>query len=105
MWKVDCSVTIMLLVTKLTYYGRWLEKKEREEGSFIDYLAYNLYAPTVVAGPTFSFEVYLNFLNNKFDTSFKAMNLRNAVKPLLVSIPLACIAAVAVPYFHSRWAL
>ena len=54
-WRVDCSVTIMLLVTKLTYFGRWLDKKEREDASFIDYLAYNLFVPTVVAGPTFSF--------------------------------------------------
>lgn len=65
-WLVDCSVYVMLLVTKLTYYARWLEKQKGETVSFIDYMAYHLFFPGVIVGPTFSFEVYLGFINNRF---------------------------------------
>lgn len=58
-WAVDCSVYIMILVTKLTYYGKWLEQKEdRKEISFESFMAYNLFFPSVLTGPTFSYEIF-----------------------------------------------
>lgn len=56
----------MLLVTKLTYYGKWLEEKEKRPATFADYLAYNLFFPGVIAGPTFSFDIYLDFVTGKY---------------------------------------
>jgi hypothetical protein len=61
--------------------------------------------PTVVAGPTFSFEVYLAFINSKFDSSFKSMRVGSAFQPLLVALPLICLCKFTLPYFHSRWVL
>lgn len=98
----------MLLVTKLTYYAKWLEKKGREqEGqrSLVDYLAYNLYFPGVVAGPTFAYEVYLDFINNKHDISFGNMKIMKALQPFFITIPLAALAVFTLPIFHGRWVL
>lgn len=63
-WKVDCSVYIMLLVTKLTYYGKWFEiLKDKRERNLLDYLGYNFFFPSILSGPTFSFEVFLAYMN------------------------------------------
>jgi D-alanyl-lipoteichoic acid acyltransferase DltB (MBOAT superfamily) len=102
---VDSSVAIMLLVAKLTYYGKWLEKRENNEISFLDYLSYTLFVPSVVAGPTFSFDVYLSFLNNKFEVSLKKIKLGRALEPLGVAIPLIGLAVLVMPTFHTRWVL
>lgn len=65
-WQVDCSVYVMLLTTKVTYFGKWLEGKEKRPASFVDYLAYNLFFPGVIAGPTFSFDTYLDFVTGRY---------------------------------------
>lgn len=104
-WKVDSSVAIMLLVTKLTYYGKWLDKKVKDEISFVDYLSYTLFVPSVIAGPTFSFEIYLAYLNNKFDVSLKKMKVLKALEPLAVAIPLIALSVYVIPTFHTRWVL
>lgn len=95
----------MLLVTKLTYYGKWLDKKVKDEISFVDYLSYTLFVPSVIAGPTFSFEVYLAYLNNKFDVSLKKMKVLKALEPLAVAIPLIALSVYVIPTFHTRWVL
>lgn len=98
----------MLSVTKLTYFAKWLEKNEKEkEGkrSFVDYLAYNLYFPGVVAGPTFAFEVYLDFINYKQDTSFGNMKIMKTLQPFFFTVALLILVAFALPIFHGRWVL
>lgn len=102
---MDSSVAIMLLVAKLTYYGKWLEKRDKSEICFMDYLSYTLFVPSVVAGPTFSFEVYLAYLNNKFDVSLKKMKVFKALEPLAVAVPLVVLCAYVIPIFHTRWVL
>ncbi len=97
----------MLLVTKLTYYANWLQKdaNNKDNHSLIDFLGYNLYFPGVIAGPTFSFKLYLDFINNKLDVSLKSLNISKALKPLLFTVPLLMIGILTVPYFHGRWVL
>lgn len=98
----------MLLVTKLTYFAKWLEKKGREkegERSFVDYLAYNLYFPGVIAGPTFAYEVYLDFINNRHDITLGNIKLIKALQPFFITIPLAILAVFTLPIFTGRWVL
>jgi D-alanyl-lipoteichoic acid acyltransferase DltB (MBOAT superfamily) len=43
------------MVTKVTYYGMFLEKKNNPKYGFIDYLGYVLYFPGLSVGPFFTF--------------------------------------------------
>jgi len=105
-WRVDCSVYIMLLVTKLTYFAKWLEKEEnRIKSNIIDYLGYNLFFPGVIAGPTFDYKLYLNFINGDKKASFSSLNFWKALQPFLISVPLITLTIVTVPYFYPRWVI
>ncbi len=61
--------------------------------------------PSIVAGPTFSFDLYLSYLNHKFDVSLKKIKLGLALEPLAVAIPLVGLTIVVMPAFHTRWVL
>ena len=59
-WKVDISVFVMLLVTKLTYYAKWLEQDNNHtKQDFLQYLGYLMFFPGMLAGPTFNYPIYL----------------------------------------------
>jgi hypothetical protein len=73
--------------------------------SLVDFLGYNLFFPSVIAGPTFSFTVYLDLINCKYDNSLKSMKVISALKPFFISLPLCGLAFFTLPYFHPRWVL
>jgi len=62
-WKVDCSVYMMILVTKLTYYGFALKNNKDNKFTLLEYFSYCFFFPSLLVGPTFSFERYLDFIN------------------------------------------
>jgi lysophospholipid acyltransferase len=68
-------------------------------------MGYNLFFPGVVVGPTFSFEVYLTFVQNKLEAVEKTTSWVKALMPFFITIPLAVITINLLPIFHPRWVL
>lgn len=56
-WKIDCSVSVMYLVTKVVYYGNYAAH-HKQKIELIPYLSYCFYFPTVLIGPTFNFTTF-----------------------------------------------
>lgn len=54
---------MMILVTKLTYYGFAVKNGRADIKAPLQYFSYCFFFPSLLVGPTFSFERYLNFIN------------------------------------------
>ena len=61
-WKIDCSVSVMFLVTKAVYYGSYAAHHKNKIDIF-SYLSYCFFFPSVPIGPTFNFNTFKNFIN------------------------------------------
>lgn len=62
-WKIDCSVSVMVLVTKVVYYGNYISHhNHKEKKSFLKYLSFCFYFPAVLIGPTYNYGIFENFI-------------------------------------------
>lgn len=95
---------VMIMVTKVTYYGLFLEKEEGSH-SFLDYLGYCFYFPSVFAGPTFPFPLYLRFIYKQEQYRSITFDTAKIFTPLLVSIPLVLLAFQVIPSITPRFVL
>jgi lysophospholipid acyltransferase len=71
----------------------------------MDYLSYQLFFPTLMVGPTFTYELYLTFSRNR-DTNVRLpLNLLTLLQPLFIALPIAALTLTYMPTFPSTWVL
>jgi len=63
-WKIDCSVSVMYMVTKVTYYGNYLTH-HKQHLSLFRYLSFCFYFPATLIGPSFNYTTFENFIEKK----------------------------------------
>ena len=104
-WKVDCSVYVMLLVTKLTYYGKYQQDSKLKAYSLTDFLAYNLFFPSVLVGPTFAFSTFQDFLEGKMSIDKERDSWGKILRPFVLAVPIAVVTLYCMPLFGPEWVL
>ena len=68
-------------------------------------MSYCIFFPGLVVGPTFSYEMFLDFINLNGNYRNIKYSLRNILKPLAVGAILGVITAYIMPVFDSAWVL
>ena len=102
---MDCSVYVMVLVTKLTYFGFAVKNNKGPEFSVLSFFSYCFFFPSLLVGPTFSFERFLDFIN--LDKEYKNIKFSatNTVKVFIQGVLLSVLTAFVMPVFDHEWVI
>lgn len=102
---MDCSVYVMVLVTKLTYFGFAVKNNKGPEFSVLSFFSYCFFFPSLLVGPTFSFERFIDFIN--LDKEYKNIKFSatNTVRVFIQGVLLSVLTAVVMPVFDHEWVI
>lgn len=71
----------------------------------MDFMGYNLFFPGLLAGPTFRFETFLDFMERPQKIKPLPWNLAKALTPLLIALPVTVTTLYCMPLFTQTWVL
>ena len=64
-----------------------------------------MFFPGMLAGPTFNYQIYLDFINGTVDTSLKGINWLRALRPLFIAFVLLALTVIIIPNFPQDWVI
>jgi len=65
-WKVDGSISLMMMLCKLTYFTfYYCDGRIKDLPPILDFYSYIFFFPTAFMGPVFSFNTFDEFINLK----------------------------------------
>lgn len=103
-WKIDCSVSVMYLVTKVVYYGHYHSLHARTTSLF-HYLAYCFYFPAVLIGPSFNYPTFEAFIEKKDGYQRTPIKADLFAKEIGKTVIFSVATGLLMPIFTPYWAL